>query len=195
MRRIVSGLRALCRPVLLLAPLALTAAPALAQGGLPRIDQFAANLDQYATTSEALTQWCGKEKIVNDPQVKAEIVEGGIEPPASIRRLLGVRPDVRLSYRHMHLTCHGKVLADGHVWYAPGLLTPEMLQQYSATDQPFDRVSRAMNFTRDVIITVPGANEGCPQLTVYTRRWLLRLPDGRPLALHLECFTRANLKR
>lgn len=175
--------------------MAFTAVPVRAGGGMPRVDEFAANLDQHSTTSEALTQWCSKEKIARDPIVRLQILNDGIDPPAAMRRLLDVRPDVRLGYRHIRLSCQDKVLADGHVWYTPGLLTPEMLQQFSATDQPFDRVSRALSFTREIILTVPGANEGCPPLTVYTRRWLLRLPDGQPLALHLECFTRANLKR
>lgn len=70
-----------------------------------------------------------------------------------------------------------------------------MMRLISETDTPFDIATKELGYQREVLVTVPGANEGCPALTIYTRRSLLRLPDGRPLALHLECFTGANLKR
>ena len=102
----------------------LAVAPAAANVGAPNIKDFATNLARYPTTSEALTEWCGKEKIVREPIIRVQILPEAAVPPVAIRRLLEARPDVRLGYRHVHIACQNTVLVDGHNWFVPSLLTP-----------------------------------------------------------------------
>ena len=52
----------------------------------------------------------------------------------------------------------------------------------------------ALKFTRERLGERKGASFGCPAGTVLSHRARLVLPGGQPLALVVECYTRANLR-
>jgi chorismate-pyruvate lyase len=96
-------------------------------------------------------------------------------------------------YRHVRLSCNGHILSEAHNWYAPERLTQDMAQTLATTDTPFGKTVAALGFTRHPLAAKRGALPGCPTTTVLSHRALLSLPDGRPLALVLECYTPASL--
>lgn len=78
-------------------------------------------------------------------------------------------------------------------WYVPARLTPAMNETLRATDTPFGKVVAPLRFRREALSSVAGAAENCPAGTVSTHRARLMLPDGRPLAYLIECYTAANM--
>ena len=50
----------------------------------------------------------------------------------------------------------------------------------------------ALRFARERIASA--GIEGCPAGTILRHKALLRLPDGHPVSLVIECYTRANLR-
>ena len=52
-----------------------------------------------------------------------------------------------------------------------------------------------LGFRRERLAAQRGRASDCPPGTVLSHRALLRLPDGHPLSLVTECYTRANLAR
>ena len=101
--------------------------------------------------------------------------------------------DAQLGYRHVRLACGTNVLSEAHNWYVPGRLTPAMNAALAATTIPFGKVAAPLGFRRERLDSKRGARPECPRGTILSHRALLRLPDGRPLALLVECYTRANL--
>jgi hypothetical protein len=69
-----------------------------------------------------------------------------------------------------------------------------MNQQLATTNIPFGKVVATLNFRRETLAASPHA-AGCPKDTILAHRALLRLPDGAPLALLIECYLPANLPR
>ena len=61
------------------------------------------------------------------------------------------------------------------------------------SDTPFGKVAAPLRFTREALTHSPDQSAACPPHIVSWHRALLRLPDGRPLALVVECYTAANL--
>lgn len=96
-------------------------------------------------------------------------------------------------YRHVRLTCAGVVLSDARNWYKRELLSAEMNRQLDTTDRPFGALAAPLGFTRERLESRRGRVAPCPAGTVLSQRGLLRLPDGAPLALVIECYTRAAL--
>jgi hypothetical protein len=107
--------------------------------------------------------------------------------------LLGA--DGPIGYRHVRLSCGDVVLSEAHNWYLPGRLTPAMNAALAASDTPFGKVAAPLHFTRRPLDSRRGRAPACPADTVLSHRALLRLPDGQPLALVVECYTSANLGR
>lgn len=113
--------------------------------------------------------------------------------PADARALLQVPPAAPLGYRHVGLSCGGRTLSVAHNWYVPERLTPAMNATLAATRTPFGKVAAPLDFRRERLDSRRGARPECPADTILSHRALLRLPDGRPLALLVECYTRENL--
>ncbi len=158
------------------------------------LDAFEANLAANASATEALRQWCEARGIASPAQIRAEFVRGSDEaPPAGLRETLGVSADQPLGYRHVRLVCGDAVLSQAHNWFVPARLSPEMNRQLAETDTPFGKVAAALRFTREPIASARRGDPGCPEGAISTHRALLRLPDGQPLALVVECYTAANL--
>lgn len=155
---------------------------------------FEANLAAHASATAALQLWCNQRGIAPGAQIAVEFVSGAdAAPPADLRAILGVDADTPLGYRHVKLTCGAHVLSQAHNWYVPARLTPEMNRQLTETQVPFGRVAASLNFTREPLASTRRGDPGCPVGAISTHRALLRLPQGEPLALVVECYTEANL--
>lgn len=107
--------------------------------------------------------------------------------------MLDVDTNQSIGYRHVRLSCGGSVLSVAHNWYVPSRLPPEMNASLETSDTPFGKVIALLHFTRERLASKRGPAEGCPRDTVLSHRGLLRLPDGQPVSLVVECYTRANL--
>lgn len=155
---------------------------------------FEANLAAHDSATEALRLWCAARGLARDPVITAEFVRGSDQPPPpGLRALLAAGAAEPLGYRHVRLSCAGTVLSEAHNWYVPARLTPEMNRALAETDTPFGKVAAALHFTREPQSRAAGAAHGCPGGAISTHRALLRLPDGHPLAMVVECYSAANL--
>jgi hypothetical protein len=95
--------------------------------------------------------------------------------------------------RHVQLSCGSKVLSVAWNWFLPGRLTKDMKEALLLSNAPFGKVVAPLNFRRLALSTAAGPADNCPADTISTHRAMLSLPDGRPLAYLVECYTSANL--
>ncbi len=122
--------------------------------------------------------------------ITATPVHGADAPPPPEIASLGPNP----GYRHVRLSCGNSTRSEAHNWYARSLLTPEMNRVLDTTNTPFGKVATPLNFHRERLSERRGPSPGCPTGTVLSHNARLILPpDGRPLALLVECYTAANL--
>ncbi len=159
-----------------------------------QIAAFEATLAAHDSATEALRSWCQARGIADPALIMARPITGSpAKPPKGLRRLLGVGLREPLSYRHVELTCGARVLSVAHNWYVPARLTAEMNAALAATQVPFGRIAAPLNYRREPLEVLSRPPRGCPANTISAHRALLRLPDGRPLAYVLECYTSENL--
>lgn len=189
--RIVAGLALVA---LVAAPMAMAAGVTLDGGEQARLVAFEAALAAQPSATRALTGWCAARGIANPARIVAEPVAGAdAGVPADAWQVLEIDGTEPLGYRHVRLRCGGVVLSEAHNWYVPARLTDAMRHVLATTDTPFGTVAAPLGFVREPLSSVRGPAEGCPRETVLTHRARLRLPDGRPLALLVECYTQANV--
>ena len=125
--------------------------------------------------------------------IRAERVQGkDASAPEGLSALLA--SSAAAGYRHVRLACAGVVLSEAHNWFVPERLAPGMNAALAASDTPFGKVAAPLGFRRERLLARRGRDAGCPAGTVLSHRALLRLPSGEPLALVLECYTRASLR-
>lgn len=166
-----------------------------------RLRRFEATLAAHESATVALQEWCRQEGIGDPARIVARKVEaltlvGKPDGPMAVDyRVLGVEPGQPIGYRHVRLECDSTVLSEAHNWFVPDRITPEMKAALDNTETPFGAVVRPLGFHRETLETLHGPAASCPADTILTHRALLRLPDGRPLALLQECYTRANMGR
>jgi hypothetical protein len=157
----------------------------------PELPAFERTLAAQDSATAALGQWCAMRHLAEPARISASPVHDADAPPANLRALLGA--DAAVGYRHVRLSCGSVVLSEAHNWYLPGWLTPAMNATLAASDTPFGKVAAPLHFTRQPLDSRRGRAPACPADTVLSHRALLRLPDGEPLALVVECYTGANL--
>lgn len=165
-----------------------------AAGPPATLDQFEAALAATPSASAALQGWCHARFDPDAPLRAVKIVASSDEPSGRIRDALDLGPDERLGYRRVSLRCAGREMSLAYNWYVPSRLTAEMNRQLAGSDAPFGRVAAPLRFTRERIAQPWSGPELCPAGTILAHRALLRLPDGKPLAMVVECYTRANLQ-
>lgn len=142
-----------------------------------------------------LSRWCASKHLAPSPDIRARQVLGeAAPPPHDLRRLLGLPEGAAPAYRHVRLSCGGVTLSEAHNWYVPARLTGQMNATLANTDTPFGKVAAATGFVRQRLDSKRGAMPSCPAGTILSHRALLRLPDGSPLALVIECYSAANLR-
>ena len=167
---------------------------ALAASGAPELGQFEALLARHDSATLALEQWCESRGIASPATIRAEPGAGVvIAPPADLASLLGLADGEQPAYRRVLLSCGEVVLSHAHNWYVPARLTPDMNAELAASTVPFGKVAAPLGFRRERLDSQRGAAPGCPADTVLSQRARLVLPDGRPLALLVECYTAAIL--
>ena len=161
----------------------------------PALAEFEGVLAAQDSATAALSQWCGRRKIAAVPQIRAHRLKDRTPAlPADLYRLLDLPTGMKPAYRHVRLSCGDAVLSDSHNWYVPARLTADMNRMLDSTDTPFGKIAAPLAFRRERLSSKRGRDSACPRDTVLSHRALLRLPDGAPLALVLECYTRANLR-
>lgn len=157
-------------------------------------DAFEANLASHASATAALQLWCDQRGIAPGETIAVEFVTGADEaPPADLRAILGVSAEEPLGYRHVRLVCGTVVLSDAHNWFVPARLSAGMNRQLADSRVPFGRVAASLNFTRQPLAAARRGDPGCPADAISTHKARLLLPDGRPIAFVVECYTEANL--
>jgi hypothetical protein len=115
-------------------------------------------------------------------------------PPSNIRQLLKVPAGDPLAYRHVQLMCGDRLLSQAHNWYVPSRLSAQMNRQLAQTDFPFGKVISSIGFSRHPVTSTRGRDPACPAGTILANRAVLKHPDGRGLAMVVECYTTANLR-
>lgn len=159
------------------------------------LDAFESALAAQDSATAALAGWCAQHGIADPAQIAAIHAENVLSQPddESARSLLEVAEHDPLGYRHVLLVCGDVVLSDAHNWYVPGRLTPAMNEVLETTNTPFGRVVMPLGFTRERLSERRGANGMCPANTILSHMAVLRLPDGKPISMVVECYTPANL--
>ena len=173
----------------LLAPMLLAASATPAT-----LEDFEALLARSPSATVALETWCRARWDPRATVRATNITASSDEPTARIRSALDLPRGETLAYRRVNLSCAGRQMSLAYNWYVPARLTPEMLRQLTETDTPFGRVAAPLGFKREPIAKPWSGPELCPAGTVLSNRALLRLPDGTPLALVVECYTKAVLE-
>ncbi|MBB4859925.1 chorismate-pyruvate lyase [Novosphingobium chloroacetimidivorans] len=155
---------------------------------------FEAVLARHDSATRALEEWCGRRRIATPAIIRAQSLGTSTgRASAQVRKRLGVDARDAVAIRHVRLSCGDKALSIAWNWYVPARLTPEMRDALRTTDTPFGKVVAALAFRRVPLPTVPGRADTCPAGTISTHRARLLLPDGKPLAYVIECYTAANL--
>ena len=186
------GSRFAARPVVVAALASLVACTAAGESGVARLEAL---LAQHDSATLALEDWCRSQGIA-DPRVVAYPVLGStVRAPDDLRERLGVSASEPLGLRHVRLACGELTLSYAANWYVPGRLTPAMNAALANTTTPFGKVAAPLNFRRERIASNQGSGPGCPAETRLFQRALLRLPDGRALALVEECYVTASSGR
>lgn len=176
----------------LFTPLAIVAGAVISSQ--PSLDQFEAVLRRHDSATLALEEWCAARGIADPVRVTAHNLRApGKDPQETIRKQLRLAPDETVAMRNVQLTCGQTVLSVAWNWYVPSRLTPQMNEALRSTDTPFGKVVAPLRFRREPLETIRGRAENCPEGTISTHRAMLMLPDGRPLAYLIECYTAANL--
>ena len=153
-----------------------------------------AALAAQPSATRALEDWCGILTGTAQATITASPVAGhdALLPPDA-RTLLRVAGTEPLGYRHVQLSCSLGTMSEAHNWYVPARLTPEMNIALATTDTPFGKVVAPLHFTREPLASQRSRGHGCPSRTILTHRAVLRMPDGQPLALLVECYSVLNL--
>ena len=156
---------------------------------------FEAKLASNDSATQALTEWCKMRHLAEPSVIHAEHIRkvAANDPPAKMRRLLDIGHGEPLVMRRVHLACGDKTLSIAWNWFVPARLTPSMREALETSNVPFGKVAAPLGYRREPLETLAGAGENCPRGTISTHRALLRLPDSRPLAYVIECYTAANI--
>jgi chorismate-pyruvate lyase len=157
-----------------------------------------AELLAHDSATSVLEHWCDTQHLAAEPRIHAERVAGAERPAdATVRRELGVGPQVPVRYRHVRLRCGTVVLSEADNWYVPARLTPAMNATLESTDEPFGRVVQPLGFRRvrraAEFRWPPEAHGQSAPATVLVHRAVLVLPDGTPFSYVVENYQREAL--
>lgn len=176
----------------------MTPAPATAPARAPTLEEFEQVLRRHDSATLALEEWCALRGMADPARVTARTVTQTIKVDSDaaelpIRQRLALDPGETMAMRHVQLTCGSTVLSVAWNWFVPDRLNADMKEALRLSDAPFGKVVAPLGFRRRPLSTVAGPADHCPADTISTHRAMLVLPDGRPLAYLVECYTAANL--
>lgn len=168
-----------------------------------------ADLLSHDSATLTLDRWCADHKLANNAKIVAEPVKGVAKPAtADIRTALKVGEADKVGYRRVRLMCGERVLSEADNWYVPSRLTDDMNKQLETTDAAFGRVVKTLNFQRHTISAellwqpLPkgwemgatlASSSGKPLDVpehVIEHKALLSVPDGTPISMVVESYTR-----
>jgi chorismate-pyruvate lyase len=124
---------------------------------LALIETLNARLLAALTATEVLEKWCADHELASDPSVHASRIDGPEKPVSPDQRLrLQIGPEEEVTYRHVELTCGGRVLAEADNWYVPSRVGAEINRVLTTTDTPFGRAVQALkpfrkNFSVEIL--------------------------------------------
>lgn len=171
------------------------APPAIDATKAPTLEQFEAVLRRHDSATLALEEWCASRGMAAPATITALLIPSNAEEtPSEIARTLALKQGETVKLRHVRLSCGNIVLSEAWNWYVPERLSAEMNDVLGRSNVPFGKVIAALNFQRKPLSTIKGPAKNCPPDTISTHRAKLLLPDQRPLALLVECYTAANLE-
>jgi hypothetical protein len=171
-----------------------------------------ADLLSHDSATLTLDRWCSSHDMASPPKVTAERVRDADKPAtAEVRQTLAVSESEPIRYRRVRLKCGEHVLSEADNWYVPARLTAEMNQALETSDIAFGRAVQALHFQRRTLKAellwsplpagweskgtgVPASN-GRLQVPaqVLQHQAVLTVPDGHPISLVVETYTRAVL--
>jgi hypothetical protein len=161
----------------------------------PTLEAFEQVLSRHDSATLALEEWCAARGFAQPAGVTAQQVTDGEQTPAyGIDTRLGLAKGETVALRNVTLSCGSRVLSVAWNWYVPERLTPEMNETLRSSDVPFGKVVAPLHFRRKALAVIAGPAANCPAGTISTHQAMLVLPDGRPLAYLVECYTAANLE-
>ena len=172
------------------------------------LETLNAELLSHASATSTLEGWCTTYSLAAPPKIVAErVLNVDKAPTDEQRRELRVTGTDTVRYRRVKLRCGTLVLSQADNWYVPGRLTPEMNKLLDASDTPFGRVVKSLDFQRHTLSakvlspllppgweTMPQARiedlgEPCLPARLLEHRALLTLPDGTPFSEVVETYT------
>ncbi|GFE75332.1 hypothetical protein [Novosphingobium sp. TCA1] len=162
----------------------------------PTLEAFEAVLSRHDSATLALEEWCGVRDFAPRPaSVTAQLVtsEDDVPLPTGIPAKLALSKDETATLRNVRLSCGARILSVAWNWYVPERLTPDMNRLLGSSDVPFGKAVASLRFRREPLAVTAGPAANCPAGTISTHQAMLYLPDGRPLAYLVECYTAANL--
>lgn len=166
----------------------------IARPAAPTLEEFEAVLARHDSATRALEEWCALRGMADPARITAQTLAARPDDlPGPVRSALQLGPGEAYALRNVRLSCGGTALSVAWNWYVPARLTPQMNETLQRTDTPFGKVVAPLGFRRRPLARVAGPDGECPADTISTHRAMLILPDGRPLAYLVECYTAANL--
>ncbi|HKR91125.1 hypothetical protein [Novosphingobium sp.] len=161
----------------------------------PTLEEFEAVLRRHDSATRALEEWCAARGLADPARITASnLGADDRDMPRDARRGLRLKQGDTVAVRHVGLSCGQTVLSVAWNWYLPARLTPQMNETLRSGNAPFGKVVSSLRFRRRPLETMRGRADICPDGTISTHRAVLVLPDGRPLAYLVECYTQANLR-
>jgi hypothetical protein len=101
------------------------------------------------TVTEVLEKWCSNDKLASEPLVHARLIPGTEKPvSAEQRQRLQIGPEEAVTYRHVELSCGGRVVVEADNWYVPSRVGADINRLLTTTDTPFGRAVRSLNPVR-----------------------------------------------
>ena len=154
----------------------------------PSLPAFEAELAANESATMVLQDWCRDHRLAEPAAIHAEQIIGENVPQSDARRLLQVGDREPLHYRHVQLLCGKVVMSVAQNWFVPARLRPDMNRILDESDAPFGPVVKPLGFTRERLGVHHGDDPACPADTALSHHALLRLRNGMPFALVVECY-------
>lgn len=183
--------------------------PLVRVSALAILQSLNADLLSHDSATLTLDRWCSDHKLADNAKIVAEPVKGVDKPAtAEIRAALKVNATDKIGYRRVRLMCGERVLSDADNWYVPSRLTADMNKALETADAAFGRVVKPLNFQRhtlsakllwqplpkgwDMGAATPAASDAALDMPdhVIEHKALLSLPDGAPISMVVERYTR-----
>jgi chorismate-pyruvate lyase len=122
------------------------------QAALTLLEELREALLTENSATVTLERWCRTHRIADDPTIVADRDPAHEQPITQEQRTaLGIGSDEPVRYRHVRLSCGGRLLSEADNWYVPARLTPAMNATLETSHIPFGKAVAALHFTRTTL--------------------------------------------